>query len=149
MKKIFLKEEKKIAESFIELVRIMTRLYGKNGCPWDRAQTHKTLLKYLYEEVKEFKKAVKKYDYDNMKEELGDILLQVIFHCEIARSKNKFSVFDVIELLKEKLIRRHPHVFGNIKCKTPKDVKKIWREIKKRRLNGHSKKNRKVDISSF
>lgn len=130
MKKIFLKNEENIAKSFIDLVKIMKKLYGKNGCPWDRTQTHKTLLKYLDEEVNEFKSAVRKNDYENMKEELGDILLQIVFHCEIARCNNKFSILEVIDLLNEKLVRRHPHVFGKVKCKTAKEVKKIWKEIK-------------------
>lgn len=132
MKKTFSKKEKQIAIAFVELVRIMSRLCGKDGCPWDRAQTHKSLLKFLYEETDEFRKAVLKRDYDNMKEELGDILLQVIFHCEIATNNKKFSILDVIKKLNEKLIRRHPHVFGETKCKTPKDVEKVWKEIKKR-----------------
>lgn len=114
------------------LIKIMKKLCSKNGCPWDRVQTHQSLIKYLEEEVKEFKEAVKKKDYDNMKEELGDILLQVVFHSEIASKNGRFDIFDVIKCLNGKLIRRHPHVFGNKSCKTAKDVEMLWKQIKKK-----------------
>ncbi len=119
-------------KEFEKLLKIMRKLYGKNGCPWDRKQTHKTLLKYIKEEVKEFEKAIKKKDFENMKEELGDILLHVVFHSEIARKNKKFDIFDVIENLNKKLIRRHPHVFGKKKIKNVKEVLRNWEIIKKK-----------------
>lgn len=121
--------------NFPKLVSIMKRLLGPEGCPWDKKQTHKTLLKYLKEETKEFESAVLKKDFENMKEELGDILLQVVFHSELARIEKKFDISDVINTLNEKLIRRHPHVFGNEKVKSSFDVIKKWNEIKKKEKN--------------
>ncbi|MCX7641930.1 MAG: nucleotide pyrophosphohydrolase [Elusimicrobiales bacterium] len=122
---------KKSQKYFTQLLNIMHKLCSSKGCPWDRIQTHNTLLKYLDEEVKEFKIAVKKNDYNNMKEEIGDILLQVVFHCEIAARNGRFDIADVIKNLNNKLIRRHPHVFKGDKCYTAKDVIKLWKKIKK------------------
>ncbi len=105
----------------------------RSNCPWDREQTHASLLKYLKEESLEVEKAVKKKDWDNLKEELGDVLLQILFHSEIASEKGRFDVHDVIALLKHKLIRRHPHVFDKKNHKdiqTADDVRKRWKEIK-------------------
>jgi len=90
----------------------MAKLRSPKGCPWDRKQNHKSLLKYLTEESLEFKQAVRKKDYANMEEELGDILLQVIFHAQIAQEKGRFTIQDVIKTLTRKLTLRHPHVFG-------------------------------------
>ena len=100
-------------KSFNELVRVMTQL--RKGCPWDKKQTHESLLKYLTEESKEFQLAVKKRDYENMEEELGDVLLQVLFHSEIAKEKKRFNIDDVVRTLIRKLKLRHPHVFGYTK----------------------------------
>jgi len=115
---------------FDELVNIMTRLRGPDGCPWDKRQTHGTLLKYLFSEAHEVKLAVRKNDFDNLKEELGDVLLQVVFHSQIAKEKGLFDIADVVEGINRKLVRRHPHVFGNETLKTPKDVLRRWKEIK-------------------
>ncbi len=128
MKRSFIKRSDKL---FKKLVLLMRRLRSKNGCPWDKKQTHLSLLKYLYEEASEFEDAVKKNDFDAMEEELGDILLQVVFHCQIAYEAGRFDIGSVINRLNQKLIRRHPHVFSDYVCKTPKDVKKLWAEIKK------------------
>ncbi len=98
--------------SFDQLIRVMARLRSPKGCPWDRKQTHQTLLKYLFEEAHEFKQAVRKKDLVNMEEELGDILLQVLFHSQLAKEKGRFSIDDVIKTLIRKLTLRHPHVFG-------------------------------------
>ncbi len=129
-------------KEFSKLVSIMKKLIGPNGCPWDLKQNHITLLKYLKEESEEFISAVKKKDYENMKEELGDILLQVIFHSALAEKNGKFSVKDVITALNKKLIRRHPHVFKNRKKITEEEVLRQWREIKKREKNENRKKTR-------
>jgi tetrapyrrole methylase family protein / MazG family protein len=115
---------------FGELVDIMARLRGSEGCPWDKHQTHKTLLKYLFSEAKEVKQAVNNVDFENLAEELGDVLLQVVFHSRIAEENGLFSIADVVEGINKKLIRRHPHVFGNEKLKTPGDVLRRWEEIK-------------------
>ena len=105
-------KKKRRIHLFSKLVRVMARLRSRRGCPWDRKQTHASLLKYLFEESKEFKGSVRKKDYPNMEEELGDLLLQVIFHAQIAREKGRFSITHVIRTLIRKLTLRHPHVFG-------------------------------------
>lgn len=104
--------KKRRTPPFTELLQVMARLRSKRGCPWDRKQTHKSLLKYLYEEAAEFKTSVRKKDYANMEEELGDLLLQVVFHAQIAKEKGRFSIDQVIKTLIRKLTLRHPHVFG-------------------------------------
>jgi tetrapyrrole methylase family protein/MazG family protein len=116
--------------SFNELINIMARLRGPQGCPWDKRQDHKTLLKYLFSEAREVKEAVKNNDFENLKEELGDVLLQVIFHSRIAEENGRFNIADVVDEICRKLIRRHPHVFGNEKLETPSDVLRRWKEIK-------------------
>lgn len=90
----------------------MSKLRSPKGCPWDKKQTHQTLLKYLYEEADEFKASIRKKDYQNMEEELGDLLLQVIFHAQLAKEKRRFTIDDVVKTLIRKLTLRHPHVFG-------------------------------------
>ena len=122
----------KKTEKFLKLVDIFKKLRGKNGCAWDKKQTNKTLIKYLFEEAEEFKQAVKKNNIENMKEELGDVLLQIIFHAQIAKENKWFDIYDVIDGLNKKLIRRHPHVFGKSKAKTPEEITKQWNEIKKK-----------------
>ena len=99
-------------DPFLKLVQVMARLRSAKGCPWDRKQTHASLLKYLFEEAGEFKASVRKKDYPNMEEELGDLLLQVLFHARIAQEEGRFSIEDVIKTLTRKLTLRHPHVFG-------------------------------------
>lgn len=116
---------------FFELKRVFNALHGPKGCLWDKKQTHKTLIPYLTEESKEFIKAVRNNDYQNMKEELGDILLQVMFHSQMASRKNKFDIEDVMGVLIKKLKRRHPHVFGKLKVRSTKEIIANWKKIKK------------------
>ena len=125
-------KKNKTASLFTELVSIMSRLRGPGGCPWDKHQTHKSLLYYLFSEADEVKKAVRKKDWENLKEELGDVLLQVVFHSRIAEESGLFDISGVIESINKKLIRRHPHVFGGKKLKTPGEVYRQWTEIKKK-----------------
>ena len=99
----------------------------RQDCPWDKAQTHKTLTKYMLEEAYELVDAIEKNDKNAIKEELGDVLLQVIFHSQIARENGDFDIDDVLELLTKKLIERHPHVFGNEK---PEEVLENWEYTK-------------------
>lgn len=120
------------AKLFTELVGIMDRLRGPGGCPWDNRQTHSSLLKYLFEESGEVRRAVRKKDWKNLAEELGDVMLQVVFHSRIASEKGLFDISDVLESINSKLIRRHPHVFGKVKVKDHRDVIALWHEIKKR-----------------
>jgi len=142
-----MRSNKKV-EKFLELLDIFKKLRGKNGCAWDKKQTNKTLIKYLFEESEEFKQAVRKNDIENMKEELGDVLLQVIFHAQIAKENKWFDIYDVIDGLNKKLIRRHPHVFGKSKAKTPEEITIQWNKIKekekKSKSNRLSTKNDKI-----
>ena len=117
---------------FKDLVALMARLRGPGGCPWDRKQTHKSLLKYLREESREVADAINKGDPDDICEELGDLLLQILFHAQIAAEKRRFTMADVVDGLAKKLVRRHPHVFGGMKLKTAADVVANWDDIKKK-----------------
>ncbi len=115
-----------IGQKFEELVSIMRKLRSENGCEWDRQQTHKSLKSYLIEEAFELIEAINQEDDEKMKEELGDVLLQVVFHSQIASERGAFQIQEVIESLNEKLIRRHPHVFGD----SPGYSYQQWERIK-------------------
>lgn len=115
---------------FTELKKVFARLHGPKGCLWDKKQTHTTLLPYLKEEAGEFIEAVKRGNQHHMKEELGDILLQVMFHSQLAQKEGRFDVEDVIDGLLKKLKRRHPHVFGKIKVKSARQIIINWNRIK-------------------
>lgn len=115
---------------FNELKRIFETLHGPKGCLWDKKQTHKTLIKYLKEESGEFAEAARAGNYHHMKEELGDILLQVMFHSQIASKRGDFDIEDVIDVLIKKLKRRHPHVFGDTKVKSATEIIRNWNRIK-------------------
>lgn len=115
---------------FIELKRIFEILHSPKGCLWDKKQTHKTLIPYLKEEAGEFIAAVRNNNVFHMREELGDILLQVMFHSQIASKQNKFDIEDVVGELIKKLKRRHPHVFGKTKVKSAKEIIANWHKIK-------------------
>jgi tetrapyrrole methylase family protein / MazG family protein len=117
--------------SYPDLLRIMARLRAPGGCPWDRDQTHKSLIKYLREESAEVETAIRRKDMDNLCEELGDLLLQIVFHAEIAAEKKAFDMTDVVDALCRKMIRRHPHVFGKAKMKDAAEVLAKWDDIKK------------------
>lgn len=118
--------------SLRSLEKIMKRLLDPGGCPWDRRQTHSTLMKYLREESAEVSLAVRRKDWTNLREELGDVLLQVVFHSELARRAGHFSLADVIRTVNAKMVRRHPHVFGSGgKLSTPAQVLRQWKKIKK------------------
>lgn len=116
--------------AFFQLIKIMKKLLGKNGCPWDKKQTHKSLLKYLHQETEEVANAIRSKDWDNLKEELGDLLLQVVFHAELASRSGRFDIFDVLKSINSKLVKRHPHVFGSLKFSTPQQVLREWNKIK-------------------
>lgn len=112
-------------QPFEELLKIMEELRAK--CPWDKSQTHESLKKYLIEEAYELLDAIDSKDDKKLKEELGDLLLQVVFHSQIAKERGAFDIWDVIRELNKKLIERHPHVFG---CESPEEVLKNWEERK-------------------
>jgi len=113
---------------FNEFVEIVKRL--RKECPWDREQTNESIKAATIEEAYEVVEAIEKKDYDDLKSELGDLLLHVVFHTVIASETEKFSINDVIESIKNKLIRRHPHVFGEVTVSGSEEVKKNWEEIK-------------------
>ena len=126
-----------MSERFDHVVEIMSRLRGEGGCPWDRKQTRESLKPYLIEEAYEVLETIEAQDDPKLKEELGDVLLQVLFHAQIGREHNTFTIEDVLETLADKLIRRHPHVFGETTqdppvIKTAEEVVHRWEEIKRR-----------------
>lgn len=119
--------------TFNDLVETFAILRGPNGCPWDKKQTHETLIKCLQNEAQELIDAINNKDDENMKEELGDVLLQVLIHSQIAAEEGKFTIEDVITGLYDKLHRRHPHVFGDgAKASTPEEALALWKEMKKK-----------------
>ena len=120
---------------FETLDYVFAYLRGPEGCPWDRKQTHQSLRPYLIEETYEFLDAVAADDKEAMEEELGDVLLQVMLHAQIARESEDFDIYDVIERLVKKMIRRHPHVFGDQKAETAEKVVQNWEAIKKEEKN--------------
>ncbi len=122
---------KKTGEKFERLVEIMHRLRAPGGCPWDREQTPDSLSTYLLEETYEVLEALDNNNSQELKEELGDLLLQIVFHAEIAEGTGGTIVGEVIDSICEKLIRRHPHVFGDTKVDGPQTVLKNWEKIKK------------------
>ena len=122
-------------KSFSDLLDIMQKLRSQKGCPWDREQNFNSLLPYLLEESYEYIDAVQSDDAKLMAEELGDVLLQVVFHAQIAKEEGKFTIDDVITEICEKMVRRHPHVFGNENIKTSDAVLKKWDEIKNAEAN--------------
>ncbi|GBD26164.1 Nucleoside triphosphate pyrophosphohydrolase/pyrophosphatase MazG [bacterium HR30] len=117
-------------ELFGELVRIMERLRAPGGCPWDRAQTHQSIKAYLIEEAYEVAEAIDEGNADELRKELGDVLLQVVFHAQMAREAGTFTLEDVIAHINEKMVRRHPHVFGSATADTPDEVLRNWARIK-------------------
>lgn len=124
---------------FEDLIHIVETLRGEKGCPWDRKQTHGSLKPYIMEEAAELVSSIRIYERmgneENMKEELGDILLQVMLHSQIAKEEQLFTLEDVINDISEKMIRRHPHVFGNEE-KKEEDIPADWEEIKRREKEG-------------
>jgi tetrapyrrole methylase family protein/MazG family protein len=120
---------------FSELKEVFKTLHGPKGCLWDKKQTHKSLIPHLKEEVNEFIETVRKNDPQHMKEELGDVLLHVMFNAQIASKNKKFDIEDVIEGLIKKLKRRHPHVFGNTRVRSARQIIRNWNKIKKLEKN--------------
>lgn len=123
-------EEAILYKDFSKLRQIIAQLRGPNGCPWDKEQTHQSLKRYLIEEAYELIEAIDEDDIDHIIEELGDVLLQVMLHAQIGEDDGYFSIDEVIESISAKMVRRHPHVFGDIHAETAEDVLKNWQEIK-------------------
>ena len=127
---------KNVGLAFAKLADVMARLRAPGGCPWDREQTHSTLRTYLIEEAYEVLDALDSRDDAKFAEELGDLLLQVLFHAQIAAEERRFSIHDVIREIHDKMIRRHPHVFGKVNAKTSADVLRNWEKIKAAERSG-------------
>ncbi len=127
-----------------ELINVIKILRSENGCVWDRAQTHESLRPNMLEEAYEAIEAINKKDIPNLQEELGDVLLQVLLHSQIASEANEFTLEDVAKELKDKLIHRHPHVFGSAHAETPDDVAKAWDKLKQ-----EEKKDRKSQMDGI
>lgn len=115
-----------------ELIEVMDRLLAPEGCPWDREQTHQSLQRYLIEESYEVVEAIQQTDMDKLREELGDVLLQVVFHAALAEREDYFNFADVATAVKDKMIMRHPHVFGDLKLATSDDILNRWEGFKKK-----------------
>lgn len=122
---------KNTGKQFEELVEVMHRLRGEGGCPWDREQTRESLKPFLIEEAYEVLEALDEGDVERYKEELGDLLLQAVFHAQIARERGEFTIEDVLRTLVEKLVRRHPHVFGEAKASSAREVLHNWELMKR------------------
>ena len=121
---------RKIGKAFEGLVALQARLRAANGCPWDREQTHESLRTYLVEETYEVLEALDSGDARKFADELGDLLLQIVFHAQLAAEATKFDIADVIEQIYTKMVRRHPHVFGKVRAETSVQVLKNWEQIK-------------------
>ena len=129
-KRINLRGMESAGEWFEKLVALQTQLRAPGGCPWDREQTHESLRKYLVEETYEVLDAMEVGDTREFASELGDLLLQVVFHSVMAEEAGRFTIADVIESIHSKMVRRHPHVFGNVKAATSAEVLKNWEQLK-------------------
>jgi len=130
-----------VGEWFEKLTAVQARLRAPDGCPWDREQTHASLRTYLIEEAYEVLEAMESGDDAKFAEEMGDLLLQIVFHSEIAREEGRFDVADVIREVHDKMVRRHPHVFGEKRAKDSAEVLKNWEQIKKEERIAAGKKN--------
>ena len=117
--------------TYEQLLNIIAELRSDHGCPWDRAQTHESMIKCMYDECDEVVEAIKNKDDDNLCEELGDVLLQVLLHAQIAAEEGRFTMADVVDELAKKMIRRHPHVFGDApQAQSEEEGLARWKEIK-------------------
>jgi tetrapyrrole methylase family protein/MazG family protein len=132
-----------VGQLFEALVALQARLRAPGGCPWDREQTHDSLRTYLVEEAYEVLEAIDSGNPQELAAELGDLLLQIVFHSELAREAGRFDIGEVIEHVHTKMVRRHPHVFGDVQVSTSAQVLKNWEELKagERRAAGKSKRS--------
>lgn len=128
-------------DSFKRLVKVMAQLRSKKGCPWDRKQTHTTLKPYLIEEAYEVFEAIDSRDPQKLKGELGDLLLQAVFHAQLAAEKKSFSIYDVADAIATKLVVRHPHVYAATRVRTAAEQTRKWEEIKLKEKEHQSRKS--------
>ena len=131
-------------DKFDKFVEIIATLRGENGCPWDKKQTHDSLLQFLFEETNEVADTIVSKDYKHLQEELGDLLLQIVLHSQIAKENNEFAISDVIDSISEKMIRRHPHIFAGVKVNSEDEVNQLWEEIKKKEQKDNVDKEKSI-----
>src|ERR1700739_1913076 len=124
-------------EKFERAVAIMARLRAPGGCPWDREQTFDSIKPYTLEEAYEVLEAIDNRDWEELRGELGDLLLQVLFYAEMAQEEGRFSIGDVLDRLSNKLVDRHPHVFGDVKAETSAEVLRNWQALKEEEKKKH------------
>lgn len=124
-----------------ELIQVMAILRAPNGCPWDREQTHESLVPYLIEEAYEAVEAIERKDFDDLKKELGDVLLQVIFHAQLAKEAGRWDINEVAAANVAKLKHRHPHIFGDVQAETSKQVLANWEQIKQQERKSQGKES--------
>lgn len=122
--------EKEKRYTFEDLKEIMDTLRSEHGCPWDRKQTHESLIAHLQEEAGEVIEAIQKRDTENLCEELGDLLFQIMIHSQIEKERGDFTIDDVVDGICAKMIRRHPNVFGDVKVSSPEEGQALWERIK-------------------
>jgi len=132
-------------ELFTEMIEIIAKLRGPEGCLWDRKQTLESLVPNILEEAEEVSEAVKSNNLDNLCEELGDLLMVILMEIEIAREKGLFTYSNVLTGAIKKFIRRHPHVFGDVKVDTPEEALAIWKKMKREEKEGNSKNINNLD----
>lgn len=137
-------DDKRLSQAIVRLVNLAARLRGPGGCPWDAKQTDQTVKNYLLEEAYEVVDAIDRGDAQLVCAELGDLLFQIIFLAELASERGEFEFADVVEKIEEKMIRRHPHVFGQVKVKDADEVAKNWARIKETEKGGESRKGIKA-----
>lgn len=133
-----MEDKKYTLDDFVDIVRT---LRGDNGCPWDKEQTHESLIKCLRDECEEVVLAIQNKDDDNLCEELGDVLLQVVMHSQIAAEEGRFTLEDVVDGIAKKMIRRHPHVFAGVKLETEEERLAMWNRIKREEKQAKNLKN--------
>jgi uncharacterized protein YabN with tetrapyrrole methylase and pyrophosphatase domain len=131
-------------DKFKALLEVADKLNGPEGCPWDRKQTFLSLQSYVLEEAHEVVEAVDKNDDGKIMEELGDLLYTIVFYGKLAEKEGRFSIWDVIDAAREKLVRRHPHVFGDLQLETAEEVMHRWEKIKSEE-KGHEQRKSALD----
>lgn len=133
-------------KEFNSLIKIISDLRGPDGCPWDKEQTHHTLAPYAIEEVHEMVEAIESADDKHICEELGDVLFQVVLHSQLGQERNAFTIEDVVHGISSKIVRRHPHVFADVKVSGINEVFKNWDEIKQQEKAKNPKKKHVIDV---
>ncbi|MBW2029548.1 MAG: nucleoside triphosphate pyrophosphohydrolase [Deltaproteobacteria bacterium] len=132
-------DSSRLCKAFLGLNDLIKRLRGPDGCPWDRQQTDSSIKMYIIEEAYEVLDAIEKEDPDHICQELGDLIFQIMFLADMAEEEGRFGIAEVLEGIREKMIARHPHVFGGARLETPEEVSQNWAKIKERERPGNDK----------